>query len=59
MGAGDLPLHEREGSGGQTMLSKHVFHLGETAPQVSTPHGARTSVRGEDFPILERMSLTG
>jgi oxalate decarboxylase len=38
-------------------LSKHVFHLGETSPQVATAHGARTAVRGEDFPILERISL--
>jgi oxalate decarboxylase len=34
-----------------------VFHLGETLPQISTPYGARTAVRGDDFPILERMSL--
>jgi oxalate decarboxylase len=38
-------------------LSEHVFHLGETPPQLSTAHGARTAVRAEDFPILERMSL--
>jgi len=38
-------------------LSEHVFHLGETAPQVSTPYGARASVRSEDFPLLERISL--
>lgn len=34
-------------------MSRHVFHLGETAPQISTEHGARTSVCREDFPILE------
>jgi oxalate decarboxylase len=38
-------------------LSKHVFHLGETTPQIATRYGARTSVRREDFPILERISL--
>jgi oxalate decarboxylase len=38
-------------------LSKHVFRLGATAPQVSTPYGARTHVRSDIFPILERMSL--
>jgi oxalate decarboxylase len=38
-------------------LSKHFFHLGDIAPQISTPYGARTALRGEDFPILERMSL--
>lgn len=38
-------------------MSKHVFHLRETAPQVSTPYGARTHVRSDDFPILERLSL--
>jgi oxalate decarboxylase len=38
-------------------LSEHVFHLGATAPQVSTPFGARTHVRGDNFPILEGISL--
>jgi oxalate decarboxylase len=38
-------------------LSEHVFHLGEAAPQVSTPYGARTQVSGANFPILDRMSL--
>lgn len=38
-------------------MSKHVFHLGETAPQISTPYGARTSVRSDDLSLLERMSL--
>ena len=38
-------------------MSKHVFHLGDTAPQVSTPYGARTHVTADDFPILERLSL--
>jgi oxalate decarboxylase len=38
-------------------LSTHVFHLGQTAPQVSTAYGARTSMRSEDFPMLERLSL--
>jgi oxalate decarboxylase len=38
-------------------LSKHVFHLRETAPQVSTVYGARTQVRRDNFPILERISL--
>jgi oxalate decarboxylase len=38
-------------------LSEHVFHLGDTAPQVSTPYGARTQVTADDFGILERMSL--
>ncbi|HTZ87249.1 MAG TPA: cupin domain-containing protein [Solirubrobacteraceae bacterium] len=38
-------------------MSKHVFHLGETEPQLSTPYGTRTSVRREDFPILDRISL--
>ena len=38
-------------------MSKHVFQLGETAPQVATPYGARTHVRGDNFPILERLSL--
>jgi oxalate decarboxylase len=38
-------------------LSKHVFRLGETAPQLSTPYGARTHVRSDNFPILERLSL--
>lgn len=38
-------------------MSKHVFHLGATAPQVSTPYGARTQVHSDNFPILERMSL--
>jgi oxalate decarboxylase len=38
-------------------LSKHVFHLGETAPQVSNLYGTRTHVRSDDLPILERLSL--
>ena len=38
-------------------MSKHVFHLGEIVPQVSNPYGARTHVRSDDFPILERISL--
>ncbi|MGO9789304.1 MAG: cupin domain-containing protein [Solirubrobacteraceae bacterium] len=38
-------------------MSEHVFHLGATAAQVSTPCGARTHVRGDNFPILERLSL--
>jgi oxalate decarboxylase len=38
-------------------VSEHVFHLGETAPQVTTPYGARTQVSADDFPILERISL--
>lgn len=38
-------------------MSEHVFHLGATAPQVSTPYGARTDVRGDNFPILKRLSL--
>jgi oxalate decarboxylase len=38
-------------------LSEHVFRLGETAPQVSTPYGARTLVGAEELPILARMSL--
>jgi oxalate decarboxylase len=42
---------------GATDLSKHVFHLGETAPQVSTSYSARTQVRSDNFPILERISL--
>jgi oxalate decarboxylase len=38
-------------------LGKHVFHLGETVAQVSTPYGARTRASADNFPILERMSL--
>jgi oxalate decarboxylase len=38
-------------------LSKHVFHLRETRPQLATPYGARTAVRSDDFPILEGLSL--
>jgi oxalate decarboxylase len=47
----------RSDSWGHTDLSQHVFHLGETAPQTATPYSARTHVRGDNFPILERMSL--
>ncbi len=39
------------------IASEHVFHLAQTAPQVSTQYGARTLVSADDFPILERMSL--
>ncbi len=38
-------------------MSEHVFHLAQAAPQVSTPHGARTLLSADNFPILERMSL--
>ena len=38
-------------------MSEHVFHLGEAEPQVSTAYGARTMASGDNFPILERMSL--
>ena len=38
-------------------MSEHVFHLGETAPQISTPYGARTLVGADELPILARMSL--
>jgi oxalate decarboxylase len=38
-------------------VSQHVFHLGQTPPQVSTPYGARTLLSAADFPILERLSL--
>ena len=38
-------------------MSEHVFHLGATDPQVSTPYGARTQAAAGDFPILERMSI--
>ena len=38
-------------------MSRHVFHLGETTPQVSTPYGGRTHARSDNFPILERLSL--
>jgi oxalate decarboxylase len=38
-------------------LSEPVFRLGATAPQVSTRYGARTHVRRDNFPILERLSL--
>ena len=38
-------------------MSEHVFHLGATAPQVSTPYGARTKVDADSFPILERLAL--
>ena len=38
-------------------MSEHVFHLGDAAPQISTPYGARTQVCRDNFPILERISL--
>ncbi|HUA73821.1 MAG TPA: cupin domain-containing protein [Solirubrobacteraceae bacterium] len=38
-------------------MSQHVFHLGATAPQLATPFGARTAMRSDDFPILDRLSL--
>lgn len=38
-------------------MSEHVFHLSQAAPQVATSYGARTHVRRDNFPILERLSL--
>ena len=51
------PAHPRSNDLTGYQLSDHVFRLGATAPQLSTHYGARTHVRRDNFPILQRLSL--